>query len=106
MDDNFTHASILLLREMLFQLSPLLKAAQCSLRTIPFDFWQSWEAAETERVAWFNDPGVRLSALMSAHGIVLDAEAAEKLETAIVYALEKMDEKVNSHLMESVSEVS
>lgn len=105
MEDNFTHASILVLHEMLCHLSPLLTAAQCSLRTIPFDFWMSWEAAETERVAWFNDPGVKLAALVSRHGIALDAEATSKLETAIVYAIEKMDDKINSHLMETVTEM-
>jgi len=106
MEDNFTHASTLFLRDILCHLSPLLKTAQCSLRNIPFDCRQSWEAAETERIAWFNDPDVKLAALVATLGIDLDADAKAKLETAIVYALEKMDEKVNSHLMETISVVS
>jgi len=42
---------------------------------------------------------------MAQHGIDLDDEAKGKLKTAIEYSVEKMDEKVNSHLMETVSEV-
>jgi hypothetical protein len=103
MGDSFTHAAIVVLHELLHDLAPLLKASQCSVRTIPFDFWQSWEAADAGRLAWFNDPEVKLAALMEQHNINLDVEARAKLETAIVFTLEKMDEKVDSHLMETVA---
>ena len=56
-------------------------------------------------MAWFNDPDVQLTALISRHSIALDAEAKLKLETAFFYAIEMMDDKINSHLMETVSEV-
>jgi hypothetical protein len=57
-------------------------------------------------VPWFNDPEVKRDELKSKHDIDLDAEAKEKLTTAITYAVEKMDEKVNAHLMETVQDVS
>jgi len=72
-------------------LLPSLKASQCSLRNIPFDFWQTWEVAEICREAWFNDPEIKLDLLMAQHGIDLDDKAKGKLKTAIEYAVEKMD---------------
>ena len=63
-----------------------------SFRNIAFDFWQTWEAAETCRHAWFFYPEIKLDNLMTQHCIHLDDEAKEKLTTAIVYTVEKMDE--------------
>lgn len=101
MADVFTNAAIAVLDALLSDLAPLLGAVQCTVRTLSFDFWQSWDAAETERVSWFNDPGIRLDALMDEKGIVLDSEARAKLVTAIEYTIEKMDDKVDTHLMET-----
>jgi hypothetical protein len=105
MADVFTNAAIAVLDALLSDLAPLLGAVQCTVRTLSFDFWQSWDAAETERVSWFNDPDIRLAALMDEKGIVLDSEARAKLVTAIEYTIEKMDDKVDSHLMETFTEV-
>lgn len=106
MADVFTLASLIVLHELLSDLGPLIKASQCHVCTIPFDFWDSWDSAETNRVSWYNDPEIKLDALMAQHGIHLDAEARTKLVTTIEYAVEKMDEKVDTHLMETCVEVS
>jgi hypothetical protein len=50
-------------------------------------------------VSWYKDAGIKLDALMEQHDIELDSEARDKLITTIDYAIEKMDEKVDSHLM-------
>jgi hypothetical protein len=106
MDDVFTRASIIVLHELVKDIEPLLIASQCSVRTLPFDFWHSWDAAETIRISWYKSAGIKLDSLMTERGIELDTAAREKLVTTIEYAVEQMDEKVDSHLMEITSEVS
>ena len=69
MKDIFTRTSILVLDELTSPLLPSLKASQCSMPNIPFDFWQTWEVAEICREAWFNDLEIKLDHLMAQHGI-------------------------------------
>ena len=86
MNDVFTPASIIVLHERLNDLGPLLWASQSHVRTIPFKFWDSWDTAETIRVSWYKDAGIKLDALMVKHDIELDSVARDKLIATIEYA--------------------
>ena len=78
-------------------------ASQSSVRKMPFDFLVSWEAYAQQRESWFRDPELKLAALLAANNVVIDADAQTQLVNAIVPALEKADEKIDNHLMESTS---
>jgi hypothetical protein len=100
MNDKFSKGAVLVSYALLKDLYPLLISTQANPRRIPFDFWVNWDAAATYRESWFNDTDVKVAELLAKNNTVLDDEGFARLVNATVRALEAMDNKVDSHLME------
>ena len=100
MRDTYTQAVVCVVHDIMKDAKPLLLASQLSSRRLPFDFWSSWDNWDQYRTLWFNSTDTMVAMLLQSKGIKLDAGGTTQLVTAVTYALEKMDDKINNHIME------
>ena len=74
---------------------PLL-ASELRSRRLPFDFWSSRDNWDQYLALWLYSTDTMV-AMLQSEGIKLDAGRTTQLVTAVTYALEKMDDKINNH---------